>query len=490
MMSRFFTFVLVVLMLAAGSSQAGNDRYARSIVRVHTTAQSWDFQHPWQKGKTVHSSSFGVVLNQNRILVLGTAVANAVFIEVEIPGSGAKARAQVATVDYLANLALLKCDNDEFLADMKPVSILRQLDEDDSCDVVQLQKNDELEVYEGRLSTTEVSRYPTGGGKFLIHRIKVDLGGTFTNGMAPLFRRGKLAGILMAYGEAQKIGIAIPPPVIHHFLDDVEDGSYAGFPEMGFEFVSLLDPALRRFVGMKNGEDGLFIAQVVPGTAADNAGLQVGDVLTGIDQVNVDKRGEYQDPDYGRIHIAHLIKCRHSAGDQVELHIVRGGQRLILPATLMAAAPDKWPVPPFSIDEPPSFIVVGGLVMQELTAPFFAPWGNDWNSKAPRHLSRLVRRQWDLAKPGQRFVVLSSILPSSFTTGYEPVHLKQLVNVNGIPIHSLKDVARALETPLAGFHHFEFADDYPGEIVLAATVLPQVDAEIRQSYRLPLLRRF
>ena len=52
--------------------------------------------------------------------------------------------------------------------------------------------------------------------------------------------------------DAENIGYVIPPPVIHHFLDDFErNGRYTGFPALGLEWQKMESPFLQKSMRMK-----------------------------------------------------------------------------------------------------------------------------------------------------------------------------------------------------------------------------------------------
>ena len=54
--------------------------------------------------------------------------------------------------------------------------------------------------------------------------------------------------------DAENIGYVIPPPVIHHFLDDFErNGRYTGFPALGLEWQKMESPFLQKAMHMKVG---------------------------------------------------------------------------------------------------------------------------------------------------------------------------------------------------------------------------------------------
>ena len=52
--------------------------------------------------------------------------------------------------------------------------------------------------------------------------------------------------------DAENIGYVIPPPVIHHFLDDFgRNGRYTGFPSLGIEWQKMESPYLQKAMRMK-----------------------------------------------------------------------------------------------------------------------------------------------------------------------------------------------------------------------------------------------
>ena len=70
-------------------------------------------------------------------------------------------------------------------------------------------------------------------------------------------------------------------------------------------------------------EAGAFVSEVVPGSAADEGGLQAGDVIVGVDGEDVEQATDVRD----RI-------LDHDPGDEVEIVIVRKGEEQTLQVTL------------------------------------------------------------------------------------------------------------------------------------------------------------
>ena len=56
-----------------------------SLVKVNATSQSYNLHLPWQKESPSSRRGLGVVLAGNRVLVTGQMVADATYIELELP---------------------------------------------------------------------------------------------------------------------------------------------------------------------------------------------------------------------------------------------------------------------------------------------------------------------------------------------------------------------------------------------------------------------
>ena len=117
-----------------------------------------------------------------------------------------------------------------------------------------------------------------------------------------------------APGEpAQNVGFAIPVNRIKPLLADLRQGR-APVPSTAFLGAALvtLTPELRQQYGFAP-DRGAVVGQVVAGSPAENAGLQVGDVVSAVDGEAVDSAEK----------LSRLIR-QHKPGDRVQLRFVRG----------------------------------------------------------------------------------------------------------------------------------------------------------------------
>ena len=80
---------------------------------------------------------------------------------------------------------------------------------------------------------------------------------------------GRVVGIAFlkrTTSDADNIGYLIPAIIAKNFLHklEVDDGNFAGVPELGFDYQSLDNPSLRRAMGMEEGQSGVLVVDIAP----------------------------------------------------------------------------------------------------------------------------------------------------------------------------------------------------------------------------------
>ncbi|MGB8356049.1 MAG: PDZ domain-containing protein [Chthoniobacteraceae bacterium] len=459
------------------------------VVRVNVTNQAYDFIRPWSKKAPFSRHALGSVLANNRVLVTAELVANANYVELEKAASGEKTVASVEVVDYEANLAILKPVDDKFLNGIKPLE-LTEAHVGDHVSAWQLEDTGALLGTAGLVTNVEVSRYPIDDTALLIYQITSSLQYRDSSFTVPVVKDNKLIGILMRYDARTQNVDLIPTPVIQHFLTDAAKKEYRGFPRTGVAFAPMRDPQLRRYVGLKSDETGgVYVTDVLRHGPGDKAGLQVGDVLLAIGDKAIDQDGNYADPQYGKIALSNFISTDNFDGDVVKFKILRKGVQSVVDVTLSHRPVEDYVIEPYTIGRPPKYIVLGGLVLQELTGQYLKEWGAEWYKKAPQKFVYMDQFQSELFPEGHRKIVfLSQVLPSPATIGYEDLNSLVISKINDIPLNSIADVDRAVKNPVNGFHKIEF-EESPTVIYLDAKQVEAESAQLMKSYGLPTLKR-
>ena len=84
-------------------------------------------------------------------------------------------------------------------------------------------------------------------------------------------------------------------------------------------------------------------------------------------------------------------------------------------------------------------------------------------------------------------MILTQILPTEDTVGYEQLSNLVVTKVNGRAILSLDDFAEAAKYPVAGYHKIEFEED-PHQIYLDEKQVEEDSAQLQKTYSIPAFR--
>jgi S1-C subfamily serine protease len=497
MLRHFFIAFGIILLSVSGTlakketaiSPSAAKQKQLALVRVNVTGQSYDYFRPWQKKAPFSKRALGAVLSKGRVLVTADLVANQNFVELERAESGEKTAAHVQVIDYEANLALLEPTEKTFLDGITPLEITPDTVVGDRLAAWQLEPTGALLATEGLVTTVQMMPYPVDIGEFLTYRVSIPMQYRENSYTVPLVKNNKLAGLLLRYDSRSQLLDAIPAPVITHFLKDAESQNYRGFPSAGFSFFPTRDPQLREFAGEKGKGGGVYITNVEPSTPAMKAGLQIGDVVTAIGNNEIDQNGNYVDPLYGKIEFTNLLTAHAYAGDVVPFHIQRDGKPMELKFTLEHRDAKDYVSPPYYLDQPPRYFVLGGVIFQELSRQYLKEWGSNWQREAPQRLVYLDHFQSELfPQRDRRVVILSQVLPANSTIGYDDLAYLTVTKVNGKEIKSLDDLAEAVKQPLQGFIKIETVED-PKQIELDASQVAAEAPALQENYGISSLQR-
>ena len=458
-----------------------------SLVRINSTIQTYSASQPWEKTPPRSRRGLGTLLPDNRILTTAAMAANAIYLELQSADSTKTVPAKVSAIDYEANLALLVPDAEPgFLADLKPTTIAPLAKPGDELQLLQLETNGDPLTTIGKIRSMELLSTFVNGRYFLAYIVKASMqtsGNSFT---LPAFRDDQLSGILTSYDSKDQICDVISIDIISAFLKDTADGNYQGFPSLGIATTTTEDPHFRGWLKLPEDEGGLYITRVLPKGSAAKAGLKKGDVLLSVSGFEIDRRGYFQHPEYGTLYWPHLVRGGPTMGSKVPIEVLREG-KIVTIETSLEKAPAPL-VPTYRFDEAPPFLIKGGLVFQELSKPYLEAFGKDWATRAPLNLLDVLNNPEDYEKGRRRVVLLTRVVATEATIGYDRLSSQIIKSVNGSPVAGLPELAEAFKTiPANGIHTIE-TDEEPYKIFLDEKLSDKVDNEFT-SRGLPSLER-
>jgi len=459
---------------------SGQRSLRRSVVKIYVTMQSPDYSLPWQGGGFSSGTGTGFIINKRRILTNAHVVSNARFIQVQKSSHPKKYRAKVDFIGHDCDLATLSVDDPSFFEGTSTIQLAKSLPKlNDEVTVLGYPMGGTLlSVTKGIVSRIDYSLYSHSAvDQHLV--LQVDAAINPGNSGGPVIFRGKVVGLaFQALAWAENIGYAIPISVIHHFLEDIADGVYHRYPELGVAFMDTQNSALRRDLKLPPDKSGAVVYYLDPfGSAKDY--LRPRDVLLSIDGHPIANDGTV-DLNGNNVIFAELLEQKQR-GQSVALRIWRETAETEMTIPL-ANFTDPY-VFGNEYDKLPEYYVFAGLVFSPLTRGYLMTLRRNLESNNDQQLlyySHYAKID-ELYRDKDEFVVMIRQLPHPVNT-YAADFLNGIVTeVNGIKIRNLKDIKKAMECPESGFHvmHFAGMDDF---LVLDVATTAKANTEIVSCY--------
>ncbi len=470
-----FCLATALALTACADSKTAEQAIERSVVRIVNHAQRGDWYSPWASRAPSYSSGSGFVIDGGLVMTNAHVVSDARLILIYLDDDPTPHEARVKAIGHDCDLALVE-PVEPGLLDGFPAMLFGGLPELGS----------RVETYGypvggqrisstgGIVSRIEKSVYAHSGADSHL-TVQTDAAINPGNSGGPVIQDGRVAGVaFQALSEMENVGYFIPTEVIEHFLDDVSDGTYDGYPDLGAQVINLENPAARRAAKMQPDQSGVRVEFVYPNSSADGY-IEEGDVLLAVDGYAIANDGTIA---IDGLRLSYeLLLDRRQAGEPLPLEILRNGERHQISVPMRVYAP-------FSAyrhlyDQLPRYYVYAGLVFVPLNTEVVVALGED----LPEHiLYELYYRPIERPREARREPVLLLRRLDHAVNGYMSWHRDLVVDrVNGHPIESLEELIEAIETNAGSSHVFEFA--YYGRLgVLDREAAESANAEILEIY--------
>ena len=470
----------LIMVSVAGADGGATVDVRDSIVKVFAVQNRPDYTNPWNMFGSASVSGSGCVIKGNLILTNAHVVSDQTFIQVRSFGNSKKYEARVEAVSHEVDLALLKVDDPDFFRGIVPLEI---------GDLPQVQQDvmvygfpyggDTLSTTKGVVSRIEHQVYAHSLMAFLA--VQIDAAINMGSSGGPVLVGEKVVGVAMQYmGSAENIGYMVPTSLVKHFLEDLEDGRYDGFPDDGIICQAMENEGLRQKYGLRPDQSGCLVYRVVPGSPAKGL-IRPGDVVLKIDGHNIAEDGTIEFRPKERTSMNYFTQ-RHQLGEELSLNVWRSGKELTMKILLNIQAGQNQLVPAERHDVRPTYYIFGGLIFSPLSVNYLKTWGGNWFNDAPKNL--LARYYFEhLSKKGEEIVNLVRVLPAEINKGYHDSGDYRIVEVNGERINNLRDLIRIVAESSDEF--VVFSDQWGAAIVLDRKGAELENERILEKYRVP-----
>jgi len=470
-------FLTLILLGQFSQTDARKSELKDAVVKIFTVYNEYDYYRPWQmKGKQSKTGS-GCIISGNRILTNAHVVADQTFIQVKRAGQPDKFVAKVAYVGHDCDLAILTVPDKAFFENTRPVSIGELPRMQDKVSVYGFpQGGTKIAITQGVVSRVEHQNYSHSRAGLLCCQIDAPINSGSSGG--PVISGGKIAGISFQSSSGENIGYMVPAPVVKHFLADIEDGTFDGFPSLVLSWQTMENPDIRKRFNMPADESGVLVTRLFPHSPAQGH-LEKDDIILSINDKPIANDGTIEFRPDERTHFSYAYQ-QQLMGETARLTVLRNGQKQNLSFPLTWPSNRSYLVPGPFYDTPPRYFIFGGFVFSPMTFNFLKSWGNRWFNSAPKQFMGYVFSEPDTTD--REVLVLSQILSDESNVGYDDFHLRIITAVNNEPVHFLEDLIQKVDTASTEF--IEFKAENGDRIVISRKEALDTKARIFSRYRI------
>ena len=461
----------ILLFVLSWSTLFGVDSQVKeSIVKIFTVSKVPNYATPWNSStRRFHAS--GAIIAGHRILTNAHVVANETFIEVKRYGETKRYEAKVEFVSHQADLALLRVDDETFFEGVTPLEFDGLPEIQQKVTVYGFPTGGtSLSVSTGVVSRVEHTRYVHSREIFLA--IQVDAAINPGSSGGPAISDGKIVGVVMQQiSKAQSIGYLVPVEVIKHFLKDVDDGHYDGYPHLGISTEIMRSKALRSVYKMDEKYRGVLLIDLSERSPLYGV-LKKGDVLLSIDGNSIENDGTVAFREHQFTSYKYFIDQKQ-IGEAISIAYLRDGKRDEVSVVLNHVADDHLLVDTLIYDKPPKYFIYGGYVFAPLT-----------RNRLTRSSSALVQlrelaSKW-ASNERDEVVILLKVLPAEINRGDHSFSLWSVDKVNGKAYKNFKEFVSMIENAQSQYIVLEDSEG----------VMIAIDREAAQAIEQEILKRY
>ncbi len=454
----------------------------QGIVNIECNSLEVDYKTPWNPATPSGGSGTGFLIAPNLFLTNAHVVSDASRLAIKKVGDPTPYRAKVKHIAHDCDLALLELVKpSKAFEKTEPLAISTEVPKlDTTVKVVGFPIGGErISVTRGIVSRVDFQSYSHSGADQHL-AIQIDAAVNPGNSGGPVLQDNKVVGVaFQGYSGdvAQNTSYMIPVPVIKRFLKDVEDGRYDRYVDLSIGHFELTNPAQRRALELKEGEDNGVLVSFVDSSGSCGGVLKVGDVILEIEGHKVESNGSI-DLDGEQVEMAEVVE-RMFAGDKLKLKLWRAAKELDVEISLKSSP--HYLMQANQYEQQPQYIVFAGLVFQPLNSPLMEAITP--NVRTRYFYTYFTTDELYLERPQP--VVLTNVLPDEINSYFREFGGSMVDEINGVKITTLKDVPPALAKELPGDHVVIKLLGEGRPVVIEKNKIESAQKRILQKYNIP-----
>lgn len=482
-MLRYF---LIILLLGSQLGLGATAEPEKSVIQILSFSQQPVWDAPWRFDQVRRGGGSGFVIRGNRIMSNAHVVAWARQILVRRYQDPRPYTARVKYVGHDCDLAILEVDDQSFFEGLE------------SLDFGELPKvrstvitygypagGEQISYTRGVVSRIEMQNYVHIGNRSYLG-VQTDAAINPGNSGGPVIQDEVVVGVaFQGMPGLENTGFFIPPPVIQHFLKDIDDGKYDGFPQAGIRLVALQNPAYRRLLRLPDDTRGARIDSMLPIQATREV-LKQEDVVFQVGPYPMATDGTILY--HGNRLFGALAFQEAQHGESVPMKIWRDGKELEVSLPVYVYTADR--ALGNQYDLLPRYFVYGGLVFTPLSLDYLKTFGRNWSDAANSELvyELFYRRHESPETLRSEPIILAAVLADPANANVMTRERALVDKINGIRIEKLEDAIRAFETTDQKYHLIEFMPNHAIESI-DRTEAEKANPTILKTYGVPNDRR-
>jgi len=372
--------LLVAVLCCGATAQA--EGVEPSVVKIVNQYNSFSWYAPWDSGSTGKGTGSGFVISKKRIMTNAHVVSDSAMLLVYFHNDPTPYPAKVIAIGHDCDLAVLELEDPSRIETVPPLEF-------DGLPAIRSQVytygypagGKRISSTAGVVSRIEIQSYVHSGVDQHL-AVQTDAAINPGNSGGPVIQNDRVVGVaFQGSSQLENMGFFIPVEVVQHFLTDLADGTYDGYPELGLFSAPLENPAARAYAGMEADETGMRVEHLVHGCSADGL-LLPDDIVTEINGYLVANDGTVSWQGL-RLGSGFLID-QFQKGDTVPMRVIRGKERIALDVPLNFYNPNPWLGKRY--EQRPEYYIYAGLVFVPINRETLETYGENWYTEIPQEL--------------------------------------------------------------------------------------------------------